>query len=184
MKKKKKPTVKQQITLKSAEGTATTSHIGKYTLERIRAKKPAMLEAAVEMLGAGMSENEVHMKTGFCRNTVSRIMIEYADKIAPLNQHQAEQCKRVATMATEAARQALDKHLDPDDDFTLPPNLLPVYTGVYTEKYLLLSGDVTSRTETVKKKVDYAHIDEVMKDLAGVTEIMDINPTIIKQEDI
>jgi len=154
----------------------------KCTLERIRVQKPLQLKEAIDLLGQGTSQRETAEVTGLSRPVIFQISEQYQEEIGPLKLQAARQCRKVHIMATEAAIGYLERHFDPDDDFQLAPNLVSVYAGVFIEKELLLSGDATSRTETVKKKVDYAHIDEILKDLPGVTEIMDINPTIIKQD--
>jgi len=151
----------------------------KCTLERIRAQKPLQLKEAIALLGEGTSQRETAEVTGLSRPVIFQITEQYQEEIGPLKEQAARQCRKVHTLATEAAIGYLDRHNDPDDDFQLAPNLIPVYAGVFIEKELLLSGEATARTETVKPK-DYTHIDELLKTLPGVTEIVEIKPTTIE----
>lgn len=159
----------------TADGLAA-SNIGDYTLERVREHKPLELQTAITLLSEGIAERQVSRETGLSRNTITQITIQHEDEIAPLRIQSARQCRKVHTMATEIALEYMQRHQDPDDDFQLPVNMVPVYTGVYTEKELLQMGEATERKEVVEKPC-FKSLKEIWDSLEGDEPMPIINVT-------
>jgi hypothetical protein len=111
--------------------------------------KLRMVELAKSMLSEGLSYRQTARATKLSHQVVSMIAERFETDIGTMKSQAARQCRRVHTLATEAAIESLERHLDPNDEYHLPPNLIPIYTGVFVDKDLQLSGEATSRQEVV-----------------------------------
>jgi hypothetical protein len=141
----------------------------------VRKNKPEQLQIAIECLSEGLDIAKTCRASRLCRDTVMKIQQEYQDEIGPLKQQMAEQFRRSAVMSVTVMNDYLQRHLDPNDDYQLPPNLAPIYGGVATDKALLLAGEATSRHEEVKR--DYSDLEEVFSTLPPKAKpIIDITP--------
>jgi hypothetical protein len=132
-------------TLGQVQGTdneATQEALSKsrYTLSTIQRRRPKLLELAIRLLSEGCSQRETAETTGLCRPVIAQIRTQYEEQIGNLRDESA-------TKARNIAAQTLDLMMEKVEDGDIPPNLLPIYFGVLTEKAELLSGQATSRQE-------------------------------------
>jgi hypothetical protein len=137
------------------------------TLERVlrNPHKIKMVEIAKQLLAEGCSKRKTVRATGLSFETVHAIAERFTDELGTLKQQAVRQCQRIQALTGDAMEEYLERHFDPNDDFNFPSNQIPISYGVFTDKAELLSGQATSRQETIKDDQPTIPLDEIYKSL-------------------
>ena len=112
------------------------------TLTTIQKRRPKLMQLAIRLLSEGCSQRQTAETTGLSRQVIAQIRTQYEEQIGNLRDE-------AATKARNVASQTLDLMMEKVETGEIPANLLPIYFGVLTEKAELLTGQATSRQETV-----------------------------------
>ena len=117
---------------------------GVYSGAQLKHSSPAMYQLICELLADGsLSQRQISERTGHSRNLISAISRQAAD-IEPLKQRIASRARNLAVLCLERAEEMIQG----GDKVTLRD--LAILAGVAVDKSQLLSGEATSRIETIE----------------------------------
>ena len=147
-----------------------------HSLSITEAQKPGELAAAIQLLSEGISHRKIATATKLSRQTIFKIAENYQDEIgSTLKQQASQKCRKITSLGLDGLYEQVKDTVDGTAEKPIPAGTLSLIICQLMDKQLLLDGEATSRTETVKTKEDYRDIDEIFgkKD----KKIIDVTPT-------
>lgn len=141
----------------SADAKRYAQHTGT-TVER----RAEVVEAALTMVLQGMSQRRVARMLGLSRNTIAVLYRKWEQegKLEPLKARLSARLGRAVEVGIEEWTEAAEAGL-------VPVQTLPVAVGIFTDKKLLLDGEVTVRIGHAKEEPSLEDVKRYIESLPG-----------------
>lgn len=143
--------------------------VQRFTAEHVARNQSRYLEI-VGSLSEGLSVRTICKAYHVSSHTVQRIREREPELIASDKQ-------RLARLFRRAARQSVEGYIEKLEAGLVTPGVLPIASGIFTDKSLLLEGEATSRVEHIHIDVTPESVNAWMQSLplAQVTEVKTIS---------
>ncbi len=128
----------------SAENVGQPYQTGISTGERLKAQRPDIFNACVELLKRGAGVREIKRITGLHHRTIEAVKLDQGSTIDTARKELGARALMVAGLGLERLEEVIS-------DGSIKPGELAMTVGILIDKGQILTGGVTARVESVQK---------------------------------